>query len=88
MWFELSVCGEELDPGASPLLLHLSGAIKLVFQYVPYLPEAGHGTPARLQLARPRHAMTLTLDLHIDLNALQNKIKQLSKTRSLSAVPE
>lgn len=38
-----------------------------------YLTERWHGFPARLQLARPGHAVALALDSHVLLDQLEGK---------------
>lgn len=67
---ELGVFGHQDLGGADPPLLHLRGPVELLLDHVPHLPEGGHGLPARLHLARPRHAVTLALHTHVVQDSL------------------
>lgn len=47
------------------LYLYLCGVLELLLQQLAHLAKLRCGLPAGLQLARPRHAVTLALLAHV-----------------------
>ena len=68
---EAGVAGDELAPRPAAALRHLDGAVELVAQRGADLAERRHRAPARLELARPRHAVALALHPHEVLDRLR-----------------
>jgi len=72
---ELGVFGHQHFGGSDLALLDLRGTVELLLQDVAHFAEGRHGFPARLELARARHAVTLALHPHVVQDRLEEQTR-------------
>lgn len=80
---ELGVFGHQHFGGSNLALLDLGGTVEFLLQDVAHFAEGGHGFPARLELARAGHAVTLALHPHVVEDRLEEQTQEMRRDREL-----
>ena len=68
---EVGVAWHQVAPRSDAPQHHFGGAVELLLQLLADAAQRRHGAPARLQLARARHAVALALHHHVPGDHLQ-----------------